>query len=175
MKHKLCAFLLFICLLAGCTSPVGNPTTAPTVDPTVDMTLTPSPSGQAEDSSDWPSIIDTSTPSICQSTGTPSGAPTAKLTAGPTDKTTPKPTATAKPTAKPTPSPTPRTYDSDATLDDMDSRDYDGRYVGSRESDKYHHPTCRHAQRILIRNAIWWNSTSEAQSAGYSPCGTCQP
>lgn len=48
-----------------------------------------------------------------------------------------------------------------------------GVYVGSIESDKYHLPSCRWAQNISPENEIWFDSISEAQDAGYSPCGTC--
>ena len=169
MKRKLCALLLIVCLLTGCSATVSNPITAPTLGPTVDVKLTPASSAESEDPTDSPSIRPTSTPRISPSTETSSGAHTEKPrpTAKPTGRATPKPTATAKPT--------PRTYNSDDTLADVDSRDYQGKYVGSAESDKYHYSKCRHAQRILIRNAIWWNSASAAQSSGYSPCGTCNP
>lgn len=47
--------------------------------------------------------------------------------------------------------------------------------VGSKESDKYHVPTCRWAKKIEPENLIKWNSAAEAKAAGYSPCGTCHP
>ena len=50
-----------------------------------------------------------------------------------------------------------------------------GVYVGSVKSDKYHHPGCRHAENISPENEIWFNSKSEAQAAGYVPCGVCKP
>lgn len=49
------------------------------------------------------------------------------------------------------------------------------RYVGSRNSDKYHLPSCRYAQKIGEENRIGWVSREEAEEAGYSPCKTCDP
>lgn len=50
-----------------------------------------------------------------------------------------------------------------------------GVYVGSVDSDKYHIPGCRHAEKILPENEIWFDTEEEAAAAGYSPCGTCNP
>lgn len=50
-----------------------------------------------------------------------------------------------------------------------------GTYIASKESDKYHKPTCRHAKKITADNEIWFVSAEEAATAGYSPCGTCKP
>lgn len=49
------------------------------------------------------------------------------------------------------------------------------RFVGSLESDKYHHPSCRWAKKILPQNQIWFASSEEARAAGYVPCGVCKP
>jgi len=48
-------------------------------------------------------------------------------------------------------------------------------YVGSTESNKYHFPDCKWAQKIAPKRQIWFGSGSEAASAGYEPCGTCSP
>ena len=50
-----------------------------------------------------------------------------------------------------------------------------GVYVGSVDSDKYHNPSCRFAEEILPENEIWFDSTEDAESSGYSPCGGCHP
>lgn len=50
-----------------------------------------------------------------------------------------------------------------------------GTFVGSKKSDRYHYPTCRHASSILSANEIWFDSVQEAKAAGYVPCGTCKP
>lgn len=48
-------------------------------------------------------------------------------------------------------------------------------YVGSIERDKYHYPDCRWAKEISPGNLIGWDTVEDAQAAGYSPCGTCNP
>ena len=48
-------------------------------------------------------------------------------------------------------------------------------YVGSIERDKYHYPDCRWAKNISPENLIGWDTVEDAQAAGYSPCGTCNP
>lgn len=50
-----------------------------------------------------------------------------------------------------------------------------GKYIGSKESDKYHLPTCRWAEKITSENQIWFQTEEEAQSVGYEPCGVCKP
>jgi len=50
-----------------------------------------------------------------------------------------------------------------------------GKYVGSTESNKYHYPSCSAAKKILPENEIWFDSAADAQSQGYTPCGTCHP
>ena len=46
---------------------------------------------------------------------------------------------------------------------------------GSRNSDKYHLPTCRWAKKIAPRNLVKFRSAREAKEAGYKPCRTCTP
>ena len=43
-----------------------------------------------------------------------------------------------------------------------------GKFVGSVNSDLYHHPTCTHAKRIKPDNQVWFNSQAEAEAAGYT-------
>lgn len=50
-----------------------------------------------------------------------------------------------------------------------------GNYVGSKESDKYHFPGCRWAEKITPENRIWFQTKEEAQAAGYQSCGVCKP
>jgi endonuclease YncB( thermonuclease family) len=50
-----------------------------------------------------------------------------------------------------------------------------GKYVGSIESDKYHYPSCRWAEKILKENEIWFDTIEEAKEQGYQPCGVCKP
>mgnify|MGYP006287325783 CR=1 FL=1 len=49
------------------------------------------------------------------------------------------------------------------------------KFVGSIESDKYHNPGCRWAEKIKPENEIWFDSVEEAKAEGYKPCGTCSP
>ena len=48
-----------------------------------------------------------------------------------------------------------------------------GEFVGSRNSDKYHLPDCRHANNISPNNIVSFKSTTEAKNAGYVPCKVC--
>lgn len=49
------------------------------------------------------------------------------------------------------------------------------KYVGSVNSDKYHKPFCRWAEKILPANEVWFSSKAEAEAAGYQPCKVCKP
>jgi hypothetical protein len=51
----------------------------------------------------------------------------------------------------------------------------DYKYVGSKNSNKYHYPTCRAAQKIKPGNLVTFNSAKDAQAAGYVPCKVCKP
>jgi predicted Ser/Thr protein kinase len=48
-------------------------------------------------------------------------------------------------------------------------------YVGSRVLAIYHLPTCEWALKISRQNCVDFNSTTEAQRAGYQPCWICRP
>ena len=50
-----------------------------------------------------------------------------------------------------------------------------GQYVGSTESNKYHYPSCRYAQKIISENEIWFEDAVDAKAHGYVPCGVCKP
>ncbi len=49
-------------------------------------------------------------------------------------------------------------------------KDEKGMFVASRGGKKYHWPWCSWGKNIRPENQIWFNSESEAQAAGYSPC-----
>lgn len=51
----------------------------------------------------------------------------------------------------------------------------EGKYVGSKNSKKYHLPDCQYAKKIKEENQIWFKSVKEAQEADYQPCGACKP
>lgn len=42
-------------------------------------------------------------------------------------------------------------------------------FVGSKNSDLYHDPSCATAKRIKEENQVWFATQEEAQKAGYSP------
>jgi len=46
-------------------------------------------------------------------------------------------------------------------------------YVGSKNSNKYHNPSCVWAQKIKPKNKVEFTSRQEAETAGYVPCKVC--
>ncbi len=50
-----------------------------------------------------------------------------------------------------------------------------GEFWGSKNSNKYHYPDCKWAQKIKPSNLIKFDSPEEAQKAGYIPCKVCRP
>lgn len=48
-----------------------------------------------------------------------------------------------------------------------------GKYVASKNSDKYHIAGYTHAGEIAPENQIWFGSIEEAEKLGYKPCGIC--
>jgi hypothetical protein len=46
-------------------------------------------------------------------------------------------------------------------------------FVGSKNSNKYHLPTCRYAKGIKVENRVCFSSQDEAQSKGYVPDKNC--
>lgn len=79
---------------------------------------------------------------------------------------TPKPSKT--PVVTPEPSKTP-------PADEAGEKVGSGAYVGSKNSDKYHEPSCKWAQKIKPSNEVWFDSKEAAQSAGYIACKVCKP
>jgi len=57
--------------------------------------------------------------------------------------------------------------------EDKEGSDYQGKVVGSKNSDKYHLPDCPGAKQIAEKNKIWFNSIEEAEKAGYKPAANC--
>ena len=45
----------------------------------------------------------------------------------------------------------------------------------AKNSNKYHYPSCRWAQKIKSENLVKFNSPEEAVKAGYVPCKVCKP
>jgi O-6-methylguanine DNA methyltransferase len=60
-----------------------------------------------------------------------------------------------------------------AIVDDAAGRGV--RYVASRTTDVYCHPTCRHARRITDENRQEFATAAAAVDAGRRPCSSCRP
>jgi hypothetical protein len=43
-------------------------------------------------------------------------------------------------------------------------------YVGSKNSDVYHYPSCHYVDRITPENLIYFDTPEDAIAAGYRPC-----
>ena len=48
-------------------------------------------------------------------------------------------------------------------------------YVGSKNSDVYHYPSCHYVDRINPENLIYFDTPEDAIAAGYRPCKACKP
>ena len=48
-------------------------------------------------------------------------------------------------------------------------------FWASKNSDKYHQPSCKWAQKINPGNLVKFKTPEEAIKAGYKPCKVCQP
>lgn len=59
--------------------------------------------------------------------------------------------------------------------DVQESTSSSGEYVGSRNSDKYHYPSCTWAKKIKASNEVWFSSTADAEAKGYIACKVCKP
>lgn len=51
----------------------------------------------------------------------------------------------------------------------------DDKYVVTKKSNKYHHPSCRWAQKFRSKNMVTFRSANDALGAGYVPCKVCKP
>ena len=49
------------------------------------------------------------------------------------------------------------------------------KYVGSKNSDKYHVESCQWAQKISEDNLVEFDGEDAASKAGYVPCKVCKP
>ncbi|MGZ7194598.1 MAG: Ada metal-binding domain-containing protein, partial [Halobacteriota archaeon] len=52
---------------------------------------------------------------------------------------------------------------------------YTGPFIGSKNSNVYHDPSCPQAQKILQQNLVTFPNAQAAQAAGYRPCKVCNP
>jgi len=49
------------------------------------------------------------------------------------------------------------------------------KYVGAKNSNKYHYPGCKWAKTILPKGLVGFKSVKEAREKGYIPCPVCKP
>ena len=50
-----------------------------------------------------------------------------------------------------------------------------GAILGSKYTYTYHDPSCIWAEEMSEDGKEWFGSIADAESAGYEPCGTCNP
>lgn len=62
-----------------------------------------------------------------------------------------------------------------AFAEPVDAKTVKGKYVGSKNSDKYHKKTCASAKKIKKYNKIFFKSKAQAKRMGYKPCKKCHP
>ena len=82
------------------------------------------------------------------------------------------PTPTAMPTSTPAPTSKPQPSQTSPT---PSSLQYTGPFVGSKNSNVYHIPSCFEAQKIKPQNLVTFPNAKAAQAAGYRPCEVCKP
>lgn len=151
--------------------PTDDPSAQPAGDDPVEAegSMEIDPSGTPQEL--VPTETDDPEPAPTPDRSTPTPEPTPAP--APTPEPTPEPSPTPTPTPEPDPVPDRSIGDDSKELSDPGASGWT--YVGSIESDKYHYPSCRHAEKILAENLIGWNTIEEAQAAGYKPCGVCHP
>lgn len=49
------------------------------------------------------------------------------------------------------------------------------KYVASKNSNKFHKPSCSYAKKIKKYNKITFKSKSQAKKSGYKACKKCHP
>lgn len=64
-------------------------------------------------------------------------------------------------------------YAPERASEDRKIPDYEGKVLGSINSDKYHLPECPGAKQISEKNKIWFDSPEEAEKTGYKPAQNC--
>ncbi len=153
-----------ILIVSAIVSPESSPTAKADTSPSSSMSSLVSESPE-------PTLTPSSTP-----TASPTPKPTPESTVTPTPDPTKEPVTTPKSTPKATPKSTPKpTVKPTVKPTAKPSVPSEGKYVGSIDSDKYHYPSCRFAEKILPENEIWFDSAKDAEAQGYKPCGVCDP
>lgn len=54
-----------------------------------------------------------------------------------------------------------------------DTQNKECTFVGSKNSNKYHFPTCSYAKRIKPENIVCFSGEEDAKNKGYIPAGCC--
>lgn len=62
-----------------------------------------------------------------------------------------------------------------AFAEPVDAKSVKGKYVASKNSDKFHKKSCTYAKKIKKYNKITFKSKSQAKKCGYKPCKKCHP
>lgn len=105
---------------------------------------------------------------------TSSTQPDSSQTATPTESGTSQTSSSTQSTTTQTPiSGQPITSETQSSV--VASNSGTGEFVGSTESNKYHYPSCRWAEKILPENQIWFSSSEDARAHGYVACKVCNP
>lgn len=187
MKRLILIFALLL-LTAGCVekttvetkyvcpdnSIVSNPDLCQRIEKTKTVTKYVCPNGKVvEDPQNCPTTTQTTLSSTTSSTATTSTTTTTEKTITVTiitEKTTTTRETTTSTTA--TTETTTTTLHNDCV--DLGC-DTDTKYVGSKNSDKYHHCDCSYARGIKKENIVCFRSVEEAEERGYIPCSRCNP
>lgn len=48
-------------------------------------------------------------------------------------------------------------------------------YIGNKNSKKFHISNCSYVKKMKSENAIYFDTSNDARSQGYSPCAKCNP
>jgi methylphosphotriester-DNA--protein-cysteine methyltransferase len=64
---------------------------------------------------------------------------------------------------------------SSASSVEESTRCEDGDLVANKNSDVFHHPDCKWAQKIKSKNRITFSNVQAAQEKHFMPCRDCQP
>lgn len=62
-----------------------------------------------------------------------------------------------------------------APAEQPDSEPTSGAFVASASGEKYHLATCASARQIKEENRVYFQSASQAEENGYTPCARCLP
>ncbi len=61
----------------------------------------------------------------------------------------------------------------ESTKEEQSDSKKDCAFIGSKNSNKYHLPSCRYAKNIKEENIVCFSDQQDAENKGYKPCGQC--